>query len=254
MQRGFTKLFNTIVTSTIWQEDDKTRIVWITMLAIADRFGVVSASIPGLASVSNVSVDAAEKAIKNLLAPDPYSRTKDNEGRRIEIIDGGWLILNYEKYRLMLNNEERKEYKAKWIREKRRQKSTNVDASRPSRHMPSASASSSYKSKSTCTTEEAQEFCKSIGLPSSDGAAMVLHWTEKRWPKDWKLTIRKWKSFGYLPSQRRIRPNFGNQKQPAPVYPKLPAKREPTEEELKAQRQIVREASEKLKNELHPNR
>ena len=45
MQRGFTKLFNTIVTSTIWQEDDKTRIVWITMLAIADASGIVGASI-----------------------------------------------------------------------------------------------------------------------------------------------------------------------------------------------------------------
>src|SRR6266478_6168103 len=80
MERGFTKLFNTIVTSTIWQEDDKTRIVWITMLAIADSDGMVSASIPGLASVSNVSVDAARAAIQKLLDPDPDSRTKDFEG------------------------------------------------------------------------------------------------------------------------------------------------------------------------------
>jgi hypothetical protein len=31
--------------------------------------------------------------------PDADSRTKDNEGRRIETIEGGWLILNYQKYR-----------------------------------------------------------------------------------------------------------------------------------------------------------
>jgi hypothetical protein len=129
MQRGFTKLFNTIVTSTIWQEDDKTRIVWITMLAIADAAGIVGASIPGLASVSNVSVNAARSAVKTLLAPDADSRTKDFDGRRIEEIDGGWRILNHAKYRRMLNEEERKEYKAKWIAEKRRQEST-VDKSR----------------------------------------------------------------------------------------------------------------------------
>ncbi len=129
MQRGFTKLFNTIVTSTIWQEDDKTRIVWITMLAIADASGIVGASIPGLASVSNVSVNAARLAVKTLLAPDADSRTKDFDGRRIEEIDGGWRILNHGKYRRMLNEEERKEYKAKWIAEKRRQEST-VDKSR----------------------------------------------------------------------------------------------------------------------------
>ncbi len=129
MQRGFTKLFNTIVTSTIWQEDDKTRIVWITMLAIADADGIVGASIPGLASVSNVSVRSARAAVKTLLEPDADSRTKDFDGRRIEEIDGGWRILNHAKYRRMLNEEERKEYKAKWIAEKRRQEST-VDKSR----------------------------------------------------------------------------------------------------------------------------
>ncbi len=129
MQRGFTKLFNTIVTSTIWQEDDKTRIVWITMLAIADAFGNVFAAIPGLASVANVSIESTEKAVTNLLAADPYSRTKDFEGRRIEEIDGGWHILNYGKYRKMMDEEERREYKAKWARESRRQKRTNIDTS-----------------------------------------------------------------------------------------------------------------------------
>jgi hypothetical protein len=204
MQRGFTKLFNTIVTSTIWQEDDKTRIVWITMLAIADAFGNVFAAIPGLASVGNVSIDACEKAVANLLAPDPYSRTKDFEGRRIEEIDGGWHILNYGKYRKMMDEEERREYKAKWIREKRRQTRTSVDKGRQSstpsgqgRHMPSASSSIS-----ACTQEQAEKFCVSLGMPRSDGEAMFLHWQEQKFPKNWKLTIQKWKSFGYLPSQK----------------------------------------------------
>ena len=130
MQRGFTKLFNTIVTSTIWQENDKTRIVWITMLAIADADGIVSASVPGLASVANVDVDSARAAVVTLTSPDPDSRTKDFEGRRIEPIDGGWRILNYLKYRRMLNEEERREYKARWIAEKRRQTSTPSRQSR----------------------------------------------------------------------------------------------------------------------------
>ncbi len=204
MQRGFTKLFNTIVTSTIWQEDDKTRIVWITMLAIADAFGNVFAAIPGLASVANVSIEAAEKAVENLKAPDPYSRTKDNEGRRIRDIDGGWHVINYGKYRKMMDEEERKEYKAKWARESRRLKRTNVDksgcaetASGQSGHIPSASSSTSV------SCEEIQDYCVSLGLPRSDGEAMFLHWQEKKWPKNWKLTIQKWKSFGYLPSQKQ---------------------------------------------------
>ncbi len=33
---AYTKLFHSIVTSTIWRETDPTRIVWITMLALAE--------------------------------------------------------------------------------------------------------------------------------------------------------------------------------------------------------------------------
>ena len=96
---GFTKLSASIITSSIWQEDHATRLVWITMLAMANPQGVVEASIPGLANIANVEVEECEQAIRKLLEPDVYSRTAEHEGRRIEAIEGGWRILNYEKYR-----------------------------------------------------------------------------------------------------------------------------------------------------------
>ena len=98
---NYTKLFNSIVTSTIWAEDDKTRLVWITMLALADQNGEVHSSIPGLARLAGVAVEDAEIAIGKFLGPDKYSRTPDNEGRRIAPIDGGWELLNHAKYRRM---------------------------------------------------------------------------------------------------------------------------------------------------------
>jgi len=106
---NYTKLFNSIVTSTIWTEDDKTRIVWITMLAIADQNGEVQASIPGLARLAAVSISDAEIAISKFLGPDPYSRTPENDGRRIAKIDGGWELLNHAKYRRMASLAEAKE-------------------------------------------------------------------------------------------------------------------------------------------------
>jgi hypothetical protein len=115
----YTKLFNSIVTSTIWTEDDKTRIVWITMLAMADQHGEVHASIPGLARVSGVSVQDCEMAIGKLLSPDAYSRTPDNEGRRIAPIDGGWELLNHGKYRLMASKEDAKAATAERVRRHR---------------------------------------------------------------------------------------------------------------------------------------
>ena len=110
---GYTKLFNSIVTSTIWSEDDKTRIVWITMLALADKNGEVQGSIPGVARIAGVPVDDCRVAILKFLSPDPDSRTKDDEGRRVEEIDGGWSLLNHRKYREMASKEEAKETEAK---------------------------------------------------------------------------------------------------------------------------------------------
>jgi hypothetical protein len=97
----YTKLFQSILTSTIWGEDDQTRIVFITLLAMADKNGEIICTIPGLARIASVTIDQAEKAIKKLESPDKYSRTAENEGRRIEQIDGGWRLLNHEKYRIM---------------------------------------------------------------------------------------------------------------------------------------------------------
>ena len=116
---AYTKLFNSIVTSTIWTEDDKTRIVWVTMLALADKNGEVQGSVPGLARVAGVPVDATREAIAKFLAPDLDSRTKDDEGKRIEEIDGGWALLNHDKYRAMASKDERKDAAAERQRRKR---------------------------------------------------------------------------------------------------------------------------------------
>ncbi len=131
---AYTKLFNSIITSTIWTEDDKTRIVWITMLAIADKNGEVQGSIPGLARLAGVSVEAAEMAITKFLSPDKHSRTKDDEGRRIEEIDGGWALLNHAKYREMASREEAKEANAerqRRFKERRKRNANNGDGNGP---------------------------------------------------------------------------------------------------------------------------
>lgn len=124
---AYTKLFSSIVTSTIWSEDDKTRIVWITMLAIADKNGEVQASIPGLARVAGVSVDDAQAAITKFLSPDPYSRTPDDQGRRIEPIPGGWALLNHAKYRAMASKDESRASNAERQRRFREKEKRNAD-------------------------------------------------------------------------------------------------------------------------------
>jgi len=122
MSMTFTKLFSSITESTIWVEDNETRIVWIAMLAMADRKGRVWGSIPGLANRARVSVDGCRKAIQTFLSPDPDSRTKEEEGRRIREIDGGWQLINYLKYREIRDQEAVREQTARRVSEHRKKK------------------------------------------------------------------------------------------------------------------------------------
>lgn len=110
MPTTYVKLFASILDSTVWQENLPTKVVWVTLLAMCDRDGKVWASIPGLAYRAGVGIEDCEVALKKFRDPDPYSRTKDFEGRRIEEIDGGWLLLNHAKYREMMSAAERREY------------------------------------------------------------------------------------------------------------------------------------------------
>lgn len=96
---GYSKLFSSIVTSSVWCEDNTVLRVWIALLATCDARGVVEGSIPGFASLCRITSDDMRRSIGVLSSPDPDSRTPDNEGRRIEAIPGGWVILNYEAYR-----------------------------------------------------------------------------------------------------------------------------------------------------------
>jgi hypothetical protein len=119
MSRTFTKLFSSITESTVWCEPDRTRLVWVCMLAMADRNGRVWASVPGLANRARVPVDDCRLALETFLAPDPDSRTPDFEGRRIEPIDGGWRLLNHEKYRAIRDEETTLEAKRNYINTRR---------------------------------------------------------------------------------------------------------------------------------------
>lgn len=117
---GFTKLFSSIISSSIWQESKELKIVWVTMLAMADQNGKVEAAIPGLAHLAGVTTAECFLSVEKLLAPDPYSRTPDNEGRRIKKVDGGWVILNHGKYRQQIAAEDRAAYKREWDRKHRK--------------------------------------------------------------------------------------------------------------------------------------
>lgn len=108
MAEGFTKLFSSITNSTVWAEDSDTRVVWVTLLAMAERDGYIPASIPGIANMARVSIEKTKEALEKFMAPDEYSRSKEHDGRRLEEADRGFQLLNYCKFRDMRDQENRR--------------------------------------------------------------------------------------------------------------------------------------------------
>ena len=133
---GFTKLFSSLIFSTVWREEMPVKIVWITMLAMANRNGEVLASVPGLADAARVSLPQCRHALKRLASPDPDSRTKDHQGRRIIEVDGGWRLLNYPTYRELRDADERRMQTREAVRAFRERKAKGVTVSKVSRRKP----------------------------------------------------------------------------------------------------------------------
>jgi hypothetical protein len=170
----FTKLFSSITESTVWMEPDHVRLVWITMLAMADKRGRVFASIPGLANRARVALEATEQALNRFMEPDVYSRTADYDGRRIIPIDGGWMLLNYQKYREIRDSEERKEQVRNAVRRLRQKKSGMITVSHgnPLKAQAEAEAEAEAEADASQTKTEqavpAGVTCAEKATPSTD--------------------------------------------------------------------------------------
>ncbi len=102
---GYVKIFSEIVDSSIWEEDPETCKVWITLLALCDCDGYVRGSPGWLAGKARVAKSVCESALQKFKSPDARSRTPDNDGRRIEQLEDGWLVLNYLAFRDRLSND-----------------------------------------------------------------------------------------------------------------------------------------------------
>jgi hypothetical protein len=112
---SWSKLYSSIVHSSLWTEPDHIRILFITLVAIADREGYVFGSRNGLIRLANLDPDECAKAdpFQALMDPDKDSsdllRNPENEGRRIEAVAGGFRILNFPYYRGLRHEDDRRD-------------------------------------------------------------------------------------------------------------------------------------------------
>lgn len=137
MSESYTKLAQDIVYSTIWAEDGDTCKLWITLLALKDKNGIVTQNLSGIERITKIPIEKCRQAIRFFLSPDPMSSTKELEGRRLEALPGGgWRVVSHEKYQEYGWSEDKKKFererKAKQ-RENKRHRQTSEQPDLPSK-------------------------------------------------------------------------------------------------------------------------
>lgn len=109
-----------------------TRIVWLTLLAAKDKEGFARfASIENLARRAVVTEEEADRAVMILEAPDMRSSNPDHEGRRIERVPGGWMVLNAKLYDDMVRREDERKATRERVRRHRIKKGDEAPADEP---------------------------------------------------------------------------------------------------------------------------
>jgi hypothetical protein len=119
----FAKLFQSMYDGSLATHGPwEALVTFQQFLVLADRFGDVDITAEVIARRTIIPLPIIEKGISELCKPDPHSRDKREEGRRLVPINPerswGWHIVNYSKYAAIRSAEERREYKASYYREK----------------------------------------------------------------------------------------------------------------------------------------
>lgn len=118
---NYAPMFSQIADSSLWEEPYHVRILFVTMMAKKQADHVVYADEYRLKKWSNLySMEEVMDALDILSSPDPKRPGQQFDGRRIQKVDGGWLVLNGEYYEELMQIVNERCRKARWAREQRR--------------------------------------------------------------------------------------------------------------------------------------
>ena len=102
----YNKIFSKIVDSSIWLEPTPTRLVWVMFIAVMDEDGFVAiTSAANVAHKARLTLEETEKALRCLESPDRNSPDQEHEGRRIERVPDGWIVIKAKDYRSLVTKD-----------------------------------------------------------------------------------------------------------------------------------------------------
>ena len=216
----YNKLFSSILDSSIWIESTPTRIVWVTFLAAMDGAGFVRmACAENVANRARVTLEEANTAIQSLESPDRVNPDEqDFEGRRIERVPGGWMVLNAKKYREIVTAEVQREQIRLRVARHRAKRVNVTDVTKcnekltPSEAEAEAEAEGNVLQSRTLddsrpvrakwqvpTESEVQLRAQTIGLPTEEANRFINYYESNGWRvgknpmRSWPHALNNWK-------------------------------------------------------------
>ena len=101
----------------------KALVTFQQFIILADDVGTVDMTPHAISARTGIPLEYIEEGIEVLENDDIYSRSPEQNGRRIERLDDhrpwGWVIINYLKYRNLADHEEKKKKDRERIAQKR---------------------------------------------------------------------------------------------------------------------------------------
>lgn len=186
----YVKIFAGILESSI-ASDTVLRRFFMDLLLIADQEGNVIATRDAIAKRLGTTRQEVDWGLEKLLEPDPESGNPDNDGRRLEQIEGrgyGWRILNYGFYRDIKTATELRAANAKRQADFRARKR---DSNASNAHVAESNPSDSSSDSNSTTSTEAKE-------PKKERARKRATLTSLPEPFEISARVRAWADgYGY---------------------------------------------------------
>lgn len=185
------KIFDSFFDSSIMDEPLHVRYALQCLIGLADAEGFVDMTVTALARRIGLSVEQTQDAIERLSSPDPLSRSSAEEGRRlVPIRDSyGWKLVNYEHYRAMAKESDRREYMRRYMAEYRSKEPSKPPVNK--RKQPLAKVKTARVSVSDVSEREGEEKFDRNSDPYR--LALLLHEKLKeRDPKAKRPNLQGW--------------------------------------------------------------
>lgn len=172
------KIFDSMYDGTL-ADDWRALITFQQLIVLCDPDGVIDMTPTAISRRTGIPIEHIKAGLEILENPDPYSRTPDEEGRRIKLLDEsrpwGWYLVNHTYYKnlkdqdeVRAENRERKRRQRERERGHRENPSENNDVtSRDIEGQPVTDSDCPRKSRHTNTDTDFRHYVTGTDVPAS---------------------------------------------------------------------------------------